>query len=180
MVVDSMKYIHFLYCYIAFVLIFFSFSMELYTPNNLKSPSIHTPISHLRSLEGKERKEFMIENKENILYFIKKVQHNRRKIQRKLDNYPEYQFGGNMLVLTSAIMILSCGNQIIQETQKTTENSFRIPGIIIGIIAGLGFGYFGIKKIHQNSPTTFNTILNKNNEVLYWLQHNGYYNEKEY
>jgi len=165
--------------------LFFIYSvsaMEIYTATNLKSPSNHTPIAHLRSLEGKERKEFMLENEENISYFIQKTRSNTRKIQRKLDNYPEQQFIGNILTLTSIIAILGSGHQLLHYTHDPTKIFFgttQFSGILIGIITGLSLGYFGIKKIHQNSPITFHAMIRKNNEVIHWLNHNGYYNKKE-
>jgi hypothetical protein len=141
---------------------------------------VHIPIAHLRTLEGKERKEFMKENRDNIPYFIDKVHYNSIKIHSKLDNYQEQQFGGNILFLSGVITILLSGNQLLPSTKNSNLNCSTASGVILGIFAGLGLGYWGIKKIQQNSPSAFQALLDKNEEVIFWLQHNGYYDEKVY
>lgn len=98
-------YTHFFHLIISLLLIFTTSAMEL------DVPIIHTPITHLRSLEGKERKEFMYENRGKIIYFIQKVHHNNTKLTNQSEKKPS---------------ITNILTTIVYGPQKNDNNAFEI------------------------------------------------------
>ncbi len=172
-----MMYTHFFQVIASLLLIFTSSAMELYNPTSSPNSKIHTPIAHLRNLEGKERKEFIDENRGKISLFIKKIHYNNEKLLQQQDNIK-----GILFLCSGTLLCLGTSNSLLYFFKKPLNNVldyFKITGTITGLLAGIGLIVYGTKKSYDNSFEVTEKKIKKNKEVLYWLRHNDKYNEKE-